>query len=791
MSNDALERSRSNAVRNTPGRQVAGGGALRMSAPLRFGPFRLDVDDMRLWKDGTLLSVQPSVFDLIRYFAERPGKLISRDELLRDVWKGTHVSDQTLSQAVRRARVALGGDPEAWIRTEPRLGYRFATEAMHASKPHLSPVADTLPAARGGPRLDRSALVQQVVDRLASPGAVVVVFGAAGMGKSWIVGEVCAQRSPPAVHLVGGEAHSGPLVDRLAAAAGVAAGAEAANGLALALPPDGWVVIDDADGLGAALAEVVAALPPTLRWLVAARERLALPRGVVVPVTRPSVAEGVAWLTALSVARGMTPPPAAELARLVDALDGAPLALELAAAQLDVWGVDGLLAMSERELLGLTTGSAGELPSMRAAVARSWQLAPEDCREVVCRLAALAGPMPTAVAADALGLSPAALRRAVDRSLVDVPTPGTLAIQRVIRAYAMEVAPARVAAAVADHGAWFGQRGRARFERALVDPAYDPVGTVAFPDEERVAAERAPDPEDAAGALLGLAAWLVERGPLPELVRIADALLRRGGHTPETRLRLQWVRARASRPEVGVPMLRAVVDDACRAGDLLLAGLAALASMAMRRREPEPVSRGDAQLIDALPPVWQGAVHLERSVVAWSQGRYDDARGAATTALAALRAGGQTQRIPLALANLGLIEGCLGQRTDAEDHLREALASAEGIGQRRTVGMVEGYLGDLAFDCGRPEDAVRWCAQAIETHRSVGNERFLRLEQASLVDALVACGRVAEASAVGREVLPRLDRPGDEALRARLVALLGSAAASSVAGTGTGGASPD
>lgn len=95
---------------------------------MRFASFEVDVARRELLRDGRPVSVEPLVFDLIAYLARHTGRLVSRDELKRQLWGDTAVSYWALARLVKEARRAIG-DHDA----EPRLletvrgrGFRLA-----------------------------------------------------------------------------------------------------------------------------------------------------------------------------------------------------------------------------------------------------------------------------------------------------------------------------------------------------------------------------------------------------------------------------------------------------------------------------------------------------------------------------------------------------------------------------------------------------------------------------------------------------------------------------------------
>jgi DNA-binding winged helix-turn-helix (wHTH) protein/Tol biopolymer transport system component len=96
---------------------------------VRFGVFELDVYTRELRKAGVRVNVQDQPLQLLRLLLERPGELVTREELRQQLWPSdTFVGfEQGLNAAVRRLRETLGDSADAprFIETLPRRGYRF------------------------------------------------------------------------------------------------------------------------------------------------------------------------------------------------------------------------------------------------------------------------------------------------------------------------------------------------------------------------------------------------------------------------------------------------------------------------------------------------------------------------------------------------------------------------------------------------------------------------------------------------------------------------------------------
>src|SRR5277367_5506473 len=93
-----------------------------------FGPFRMDPDKQVLQRDGQLISVTPKTFEMLLVLVRRGREIVSKEELLKEVWPDSFVEESNLSQHIFKLRKALGDtlEGERYIVTLPGRGYRFA-----------------------------------------------------------------------------------------------------------------------------------------------------------------------------------------------------------------------------------------------------------------------------------------------------------------------------------------------------------------------------------------------------------------------------------------------------------------------------------------------------------------------------------------------------------------------------------------------------------------------------------------------------------------------------------------
>ncbi|HKM49381.1 MAG TPA: winged helix-turn-helix domain-containing protein [Terriglobales bacterium] len=107
--------------------------------PLRFSSFELDLRARELRKHGLRIKLQDQPFQILALLLERPGEVVTREELRDRLWPAdTFVDfDHSLNSAVKKLRQALNDDPDVprFIETLPRRGYRFIAPLSNSSLP--------------------------------------------------------------------------------------------------------------------------------------------------------------------------------------------------------------------------------------------------------------------------------------------------------------------------------------------------------------------------------------------------------------------------------------------------------------------------------------------------------------------------------------------------------------------------------------------------------------------------------------------------------------------------------
>lgn len=98
---------------------------------MRFAEFVIDLDAAELRRNGRPVKIEPKVFDLIVFLASNPGRVHSKDDIVKGVWLGRAISDSAISTRINAARRALGDDgtSQRFIKTVHGRGFRFELPA--------------------------------------------------------------------------------------------------------------------------------------------------------------------------------------------------------------------------------------------------------------------------------------------------------------------------------------------------------------------------------------------------------------------------------------------------------------------------------------------------------------------------------------------------------------------------------------------------------------------------------------------------------------------------------------
>src|SRR5215475_11244554 len=118
-------------------------------AVVRFGVFEANLLSGELRKHGLQIRIGGQPFKILSILLERPGEVVTREELQKSLWSAETFVDfeHSLNSAVKKLREALGDSAETprYVETLPRLGYRFIAPLNAAPETSAAPETTSEP----------------------------------------------------------------------------------------------------------------------------------------------------------------------------------------------------------------------------------------------------------------------------------------------------------------------------------------------------------------------------------------------------------------------------------------------------------------------------------------------------------------------------------------------------------------------------------------------------------------------------------------------------------------------
>lgn len=173
-----------------------------MGTRFRWADCALDCDSRSLVRAGREVGIQPLVFDLLLLLLQQRGRVLAPSVIEQTLWRGVRVSESSLRRLLKEARRAIGDDGQSQeqIQTVRGRGLRFAAPVSMEGGSDTSFVG----------RADLMASLEATLDAaLAGSGAVTLLYGPAGIGKTRVLLEIGARAEGRGMRCLRGSGRAG------------------------------------------------------------------------------------------------------------------------------------------------------------------------------------------------------------------------------------------------------------------------------------------------------------------------------------------------------------------------------------------------------------------------------------------------------------------------------------------------------------------------------------------------------------------------------------------------------
>ncbi len=381
----------------------------------QFGNHRINLNTYELFSGGELVGIEPQVFGLLCYLIQHRDRVVPKEELLDELWGHRYVSESALSTQIKSLRKAVGddGQRQAIIQTVRGRGYRFAASIEKQAEAVSSPARPTGTRSSSNLPRERTPLFGRELDvdhclHLLETNRLVTILGIGGTGKTRVasrVGREATSRFADGVWFIdliplsSLESLEIAVADVLGMA--LAAGATRPQIIEALRERELLLIFDNCEHLRDAAADLINDLleyTERPRILATSRDPLDLidehrfflnplatraPSGVAPAV---ELFMATAARHGVDVITGREP----EIARICTQLDGLPLAIELAAAQLRYLTLDELGARLHKRfevLAGRERSVSGRQSNLLGVLEDTWEMLAESEQVLLRQLA--------------------------------------------------------------------------------------------------------------------------------------------------------------------------------------------------------------------------------------------------------------------------------------------------------------------------------------------------------------------------------------------------------------------
>jgi TolB-like protein/DNA-binding winged helix-turn-helix (wHTH) protein/Tfp pilus assembly protein PilF len=135
---------------------------IKPTATYEFGPFRLDLAERVLRRNNVSIALTPKAFEVLSLLVESHGFVLTKEDMMRQIWPDSFVDESNLAQHIFQLRKALGDNAtgDAFIETVPRRGYRFTADVRRVESGSDNRGPGSVPPT-GRPPLDETRVISR------------------------------------------------------------------------------------------------------------------------------------------------------------------------------------------------------------------------------------------------------------------------------------------------------------------------------------------------------------------------------------------------------------------------------------------------------------------------------------------------------------------------------------------------------------------------------------------------------------------------------------------------------
>ncbi len=466
-----------------------------MNAVFKFGPFSLNPVARILVRDGRELSIGSRAFDILVALVNKQGEILSRRELMACAWSGLSVEDSNIrvQMAHLRRKLGCGVNGDRYIASIAGRGYSFVMPVetqQEASSTHSENISDEAAfgdpvavrpeikvpiASRSDKFLGRASNLEEL-ERAVQERRLITVVGPGGVGKTTLATVLARNlRNFDEIRFVDLSVVTDDALVGAAIASSVNPGVRSSDPLRDAVV---WLskrrsllIVDNCEHLINGVADAVSfvlkhslsthVLATSIEALRVTGEAVYLLRPLGTPPNtgRMTANHALAWPSVeLFMSRAvdgghkaaLADDEAAIVAAICRRLDGNPLAIELVASRVGIYGLDAVLELLDNQLTFRWRGDRDAAPrhqTVQSLLDWSYVLLSKRAQTVLNRLSVFASEFTIDAATDVIagsGISDAdvsmAISELVDKSMVSSggvdETSGALKLREIVRTYA-------------------------------------------------------------------------------------------------------------------------------------------------------------------------------------------------------------------------------------------------------------------------------------------------------------------------------------------------------------------